>query len=311
MVASISPYIIAVLAASFSFGVSSALAVAVHLKSRNRITRLHHALGILSSKQNQYQQQSFSWLIKVIENKSVVTTGQQSAHHVQANPSDEKTHTLIVQAGLREKATQAGLRATQRTCALGACAVGAIVGACFTPALSIVACIGGLAAGIITPKRVLKNLANARKQNLERGLSQTLEVICLGLRAGLSFDRALSLYCKSFTNPFAIELEQSMHLWQAGIRTREQALRSLAETYDSPIFGRVVDNIVRSLRFGSPLADSLEVLATEARQAHQAVVQEAVMKAPVKMMVPVGVLILPSMLILVLGPVLLDLMNGF
>ena len=65
------------------------------------------------------------------------------------------------------------------------------------------------------------------------------------------------------------------------------------------------------MRFGAPPAESLEVLAIEARQGHKAYVQEKVMKAPVKMMLPVGTLILPSMLILVLGPVLLDLMQGF
>lgn len=34
-------------------------------------------------------------------------------------------------------------------------------------------------------------------------------------------------------------------------------------------------------------------------------------KAPVKMMMPTGALILPAMLLLVLGPVLLELANGF
>ena len=39
--------------------------------------------------------------------------------------------------------------------------------------------------------------------------------------------------------------------------------------------------------------------------------QEAIAKAPVKMMLPTGTLILPAMLLLVLGPVLLELMEGF
>ena len=217
----------------------------------------------------------------------------------------------IVRAGLRNTATVQGVRTCQR---MGACictALGAVIGSLFTPTLAVLASLGGLAAGIMLPLRALGSQALIRKKELESGLSQTLEVICLGLRAGLSFDRALALYCKSFESTFSAELEQGLQLWQAGIVTREQALRSLAETYDSPLLGRVVDNIVRALRFGSPLAESLEVLAVEARQAHRASVQEAVMKAPVKMMVPVGVLILPSMLILGLGPVLLDLMNGF
>ena len=42
----------------------------------------------------------------------------------------------------------------------------------------------------------------------------------------------------------------------------------------------------------------------------QAQVEERVAKAPVKMMIPTGTLILPAMLLLVLGPVLLELMEG-
>ena len=208
-------------------------------------------------------------------------------------------------------ATQAAVRNIQQTFALAGMTIGALAGSLFSPALAILGGLGAAIAGFALPLRSLSRAGALRDKELEATLSQTLEVICLGLRAGLSFDHALALYCKSFSSTLAQELKQSMDIWQAGIVSREQALRNLANSYESNIFNRVVDNIVRSLRFGSPLADSLEVLAVEARSAHSARVQEEVMKAPVKMMVPVGALILPSMLILVLGPVLLDLMNGF
>ncbi|MEG1561572.1 MAG: type II secretion system protein, partial [Raoultibacter sp.] len=64
-------------------------------------------------------------------------------------------------------------------------------------------------------------------------------------------------------------------------------------------------------RFGSSLAQSLEVTSVEARAVHKARREEAVAKAPIKMMIPTGTLILPAMLLLVLGPVLLDMMQGF
>ena len=64
-------------------------------------------------------------------------------------------------------------------------------------------------------------------------------------------------------------------------------------------------------RFGSSLAESLESAAAEARAEHRARLEERVAKAPVKMMMPTGALILPAMLLLVLGPVLLELANGF
>ena len=57
--------------------------------------------------------------------------------------------------------------------------------------------------------------------------------------------------------------------------------------------------------------DAEEGAALEAGSGYKARRQEAVAKAPVKMMVPTGVLILPAMLMLVLGPVLLELAGGF
>ena len=146
---------------------------------------------------------------------------------------------------------------------------------------------------------------------LEQHVSEAVEVICLGLRSGLSFDRSLELYCSYFPTTVGRELETARQTWSTGLLTRETALRSLSAAYDSQVFGRMCDCIVRSLRFGSPLAGSLEELAREARASHRAHVEESVMKAPVKMMVPIGLLILPSMMLLVMGPIVLELLDGF
>ena len=87
-------------------------------------------------------------------------------------------------------------------------------------------------------------------------------------------------------------------------------MRALAQGYDNPLFSRTVSAIIRSLRFGTSLGEVLEQSAEQARAARKAQVEERVAKAPVKMMIPTGTLILPAMLLLVLGPVLLELMEG-
>ena len=92
---------------------------------------------------------------------------------------------------------------------------------------------------------------------------------------------------------------------------REQSLRQLAASYDSKLLSRVIESMVRSLRFGVSVAAVLDEASHEARGLYKARVEEQVAKAPVKMMLPVGTLILPAMLLLILGPVLLELMDGF
>ncbi len=142
-------------------------------------------------------------------------------------------------------------------------------------------------------------------------MSEMLEVVALGLRSGLSFDRSFELYGIHFDTALANACEAAQRSWSVGLVTRDEALRALAGSYASPRLSRVVENIVRSLRFGSSMAESLEAAASEARVEHRAHLEETVAKAPVKMMVPTGALILPAMLLLVLGPVLLELADGF
>lgn len=92
---------------------------------------------------------------------------------------------------------------------------------------------------------------------------------------------------------------------------RNEGLRQVARSYDSALFDRFAENVIRSIRFGTSMSDSLSLLAVEARAIRKAKLEERVAKAPVKMLLPVGTLILPAMLILVMGPIMLDLMKGF
>lgn len=153
----------------------------------------------------------------------------------------------------------------------------------------------------------LKARAAWRAHDLERRLPEMLDVLAMGMRSGLSFDGALSLYDRYFDTALARAFRSAQRQWSCGLVRREEALRAIAATYDSFLFRRVVDNVVRSLRFGTALTDGLEDVAREARAEHKAHRQERVAKVPIKMMMPTGALMLPAMLILVLGPVLLEL----
>lgn len=214
-------------------------------------------------------------------------------------------------AGIEDDVTVAGFReARLRVSGIGA-AAGALVGAVFSTELCVLLGIGGGLVGFASLRRSVRAVERARANALERHLSEMLEVVSLGLRSGLSFDRSFELYGSHFDSALATASARAQRRWNLGLMTREEALRDLAASYDSALFGRVIENAIRSLRFGSSLSESFESAAAEARAVYRACVEEKVAKAPVKMMVPTGTLILPAMLLLVLGPVLLELMGGF
>ena len=214
-------------------------------------------------------------------------------------------------AGLGGSLTKEGLRRTRMEFALAGCLLGGMVGAGLSGLLVVLLATLGLGVGWRMPSWALNQRIRQRAGEVERHLPEMLDVVALGLRSGLSFDRALGAYCGHFDTLLAKELDIAREKWTCGLMTRDESLVELAAAVDSPVFGRVLGDVARSLRHGSALSGSLEAVAVEARKDYRARRQEEVAKAPVKMMLPTGVLILPAMLILVLGPVMLELMAGF
>ena len=218
---------------------------------------------------------------------------------------------MLARAGLSGSATPEGIRMARIQTTAAGVLVGALVGAVFSTGFALVLANVGLIGGYALVPRALKSRADARNADMERHLSQMVEVVVLGLRSGLSFERSFSLYPRYFDTELGRSMLRVTRQWDAGLASREDALRLLEAEYDSPLLARVVGSMVRSLRFGTSTADSLEAAAVEAREVHRSRMEEKVAKVAVKMMLPVGTLILPAMLLLVLGPVMLELMQGF
>ena len=194
---------------------------------------------------------------------------------------------------------------------LGGAVLGGAVGLTATTELAALLAVIGAAAGWRALPWAVKRRSCRRAEAMECDLSEMLDVVALGMRSGMSFDRSLDLYTGYFRTQLADAFRSAQRQWACGLASRPEALREVADSYASPLLARVIENVVRSLRFGATMADNLEDAAREARSGYKARRQEAVAKAPVKMMVPTGVLILPAMLMLVLGPVLLELAGGF
>lgn len=213
-------------------------------------------------------------------------------------------------AGLDGTVSEEGFCLTRVKLAAMGLGVGAIFGALFSVPLAAVLGLVGLYFGAAAPKRAIKHRIDWRTQQMERHLPEMLDVVAIGMRSGLSFDRSLQIYASRFPTFLANEFATAQRKWTSGLERRDEALRQLAASYDSAIFARVMESIIRSIRFGTSMVEGLEDVARESRVAYRTRRQEQVAKAPVKMMIPTGTLILPAMLILVMGPVLLEMVGG-
>lgn len=168
----------------------------------------------------------------------------------------------------------------------------------------------GFALGVRLPSFALARAADERSQAVVRLLPEMIDMIALASRAGMSFDAALSAYCKRFDTPLAHDMGAALEQWRVGAVTREASLEGLAAELDIDVFARFTAAVLQALRLGAPLAKVLEEQAIDARKAQRLSLEEEIAKAPVKILLPMGGLILPAMLLLMLGPVVLGVVGG-
>ena len=217
----------------------------------------------------------------------------------------------IILAGVRGVVTCEGVAEARIHIAVLGMALGVVIGYLLSEFMALLLGLLGLCVGLACIPYALRQEARARSALAERELSQMLEVLILGLQGGLSFDGAFVLYQRYYHGLLSGMCSRAYDQYSHGLSTRNDALKAMAETVDSPLLSRVVESVVRSMRFGTSLSSTLSSLASESRALRKTHLEEQIAKAPVKMLVPVGTLILPAMLILILGPVVLDLMEGF
>lgn len=223
-------------------------------------------------------------------------------------PADLEQRCLL--AGLAHTVNAAGFFEARLMLALASAACGFALGYMGSGTLAVLLAFAGAALGWLLPPHALAVKARQRVDDVERCLPEMLDVVSLGLRSGLSFDRSLEFYLDSFDNVLASAMRSVHDQYSQGLAPRDEALIGMAASFDSTTLSQVVGSIVRSLRFGASLVEPLEDAAHQTRASYKARKEEEVAKAPIKMMIPTGALILPAMLILVLGPVMLELAGG-
>jgi tight adherence protein C len=167
-------------------------------------------------------------------------------------------------------------------------------------------CLGGF--GFMVPDRVIQLMIRRRSERLRRALPAALDLLVLGLEAGQSVDQAMLETSRSIRNmhpDLSAEIYR-VHLEARANKSRLDAYRHLAERNRQPELTQLVNLMIDSDRFGTSIAPALRTHARYLRTRFRQRAQEAARKVSVKLVFPVFFLILPSVLLVTLGPALLQ-----
>ncbi len=179
------------------------------------------------------------------------------------------------------------------------------------PILRIVFVIAGTGLGYYAPGYYLESLVKKRQAKLRLSLPDALDMMVVSVEAGLGLDQALQHVAREMedTHP---ELSDEMGLvgleMRAGSR-RAEALRNLSERTGEEELRKLVAILVQTDRFGTSMGESLRTHSDFMRLRRKQEAEERAAKVGVKLVFPIFLFILPSMMIVAAGPAMLKLFD--
>lgn len=171
--------------------------------------------------------------------------------------------------------------------------------------------IGAVVIGFFAPRLYLKNATDKRAKRLKLALPDGLDLLVICAEAGLSLDAALLRVSRELASAWP-ELAEELAITAAELTflpDRRQAFDNLNNRTNSEGIRAVVNALQQTAKFGTPLADSLRVLATEMRTLRMTAAEEKAARLPALMTVPMMLFILPTLFIVLMGPAAINIME--
>ncbi len=191
--------------------------------------------------------------------------------------------------------------------AVGCAAAGGVFGAVNGSGTGLFLIVGG-ALGAVLPYLQISGEAQKRMKEINRGLPYVIDLMALGMSAGLDFPGAVRQVVEKSSNPedpMIEEMTRILQELQLG-RTRKQALMDFAKRAPSPAVNEFVSALVQAEERGNPVAEVLQIQAGVSRMRRTVRAEEEAAKASVKMVGPLF-LLFACIMLLVMGPMVLKL----
>jgi tight adherence protein C len=159
------------------------------------------------------------------------------------------------------------------------------------------------AAGYL-PGFLLSRAAARRAAAIDAELPHFVDQLAIAIEAGMSFDAAVSYLAEANDGPLTDELHRILTVLRIG-ESRRAAMRGFAERVGSENAIAFANAVLSSDQLGSPLAGILRAQAADFRHRRQMQAEERAQKAPVKMLFPIAIFVLPVMFVVILAPAFL------
>jgi tight adherence protein C len=168
----------------------------------------------------------------------------------------------------------------------------------------------GALVGLIGSTYWLRLRVNRRKHTIQRALPDALDMMTIGVEAGLAFESAMVRVGDLWHNTLTEELRRAVGEMRVGM-SREEALKRMAERCGVDDLSTFVAVLVQSSALGVSIAEVLHTQADQMRLKQRLRAEELARQAGIKMVFPLVFLIFPAMFIVILGPAAVNIAQFF
>lgn len=160
--------------------------------------------------------------------------------------------------------------------------------------------------GFFFPQLWLSSRINKRQKVIRKALPDALDLLTICVEAGLGFDQAMQRVAEKWENELSLAFARVIREVQLG-KVRREALRDMAERIGINEMTSFVAAVIQSEMLGVSMAKVLRIQSDQMRVRRRQLAEEEAHKAPLKMLLPMGLLIFPSLVIVLMTPAALKL----
>jgi tight adherence protein C len=181
----------------------------------------------------------------------------------------------------------------------------------YPPLIKLAMSIGCTYFGVQSPNLFLKNKIQRRQQSIKRAFPDALDLLLICVESGMSVEAAFRKVSEEVGSQ-SVALAEELTLTTAELSylpDRRQAYENLAQRTGLEGVRAVCIALQQAERYGTPLGNTLRVLAQENRDMRMAEAEKKAAGLPPKLTVPMIVFFLPVLFVVILGPAAIRVMS--
>ncbi len=227
-----------------------------------------------------------------------------------STPQGEKLSHTLVQAGFLKSSAAQTYQVVRVFAGIGGAVLGLVVGLVVRESASqpLLFALVGAGIGLFVPSYILNRRARTRQNAISRQLSDVLDLLVVCVEAGLGLYEAIKVVggeCERQGQEIGTELSLVASDISAGA-SLGQALRGLADRTAVDDIKPLAATLIQSEQLGAQIAPALHASSDALRTRRRLRAEEQAQKSSIKILFPLVLMVLPSMIGLIVGPAIIQ-----